>query len=179
MWAPGASGDVFDPFVAADWFQVPFRPKMRADEVESIGGSGGGSTLTNGDWQASLNDSGSLRVDNTDTEQNYFKLTSILNEDDTYGVLIDVDNQAGWTFLDNGNIQFPDGSIQTTAYTGGGDNSYTPEDTDHWNEPTVNTVQAALDELAARVTALQNFEIDGGNAYTPPQGELLIDGNGA
>jgi len=118
MWAPGASGDVFDPFVAADWFQVPFRPKMRADEVESIGGSGGGSTLTNGDWQASLNDSGSLRVDNTDTEQNYFKLTSILNEDDTYGVLIDVNNQAGWTFLDNGNIQFPDGSIQTTAYTG-------------------------------------------------------------
>ena len=62
---------------------------------------------------------------------------------------------------------------------GGGDNSYTPEDTDHWNDPAVNTVQEALDELAARVTALQNLEIDGGNAYTPPQGELLIDGNGA
>jgi hypothetical protein len=67
----------------------------------------------------------------------------------------------------------------TTVTIAGGDNSYTPEDTDNWNEPTINTVQAALDELAARVTALQNYEIDGGNAYTPPQGELLIDGNGA
>jgi hypothetical protein len=63
--------------------------------------------------------------------------------------------------------------------SGGGDSSYTPEETDHWNSPTVNTVQAALDELAAKVAALENFEIDGGNAYTPPEGELLIDGNGA
>jgi len=85
-----------------------------------------------------------------------------------------------WTFGTDGSITFPDNTVQTTAYTGGGgDNSYTPEDTDHWNEPTVNSVAAALDELAARVTALQNFEIDGGNAYTPPQGETIIDGNGA
>lgn len=62
---------------------------------------------------------------------------------------------------------------------GGGATSYTPDDTDNWEDPTVNTIAAALDELAARVTALQNFEIDGGNAYTPPEGELLIDGNGA
>jgi hypothetical protein len=62
---------------------------------------------------------------------------------------------------------------------GGGDNSYTPEEPDHWNSPTVNTVQAALDELAAKMAALENFEIDGGNAYTPAAGELLIDGNGA
>ena len=62
---------------------------------------------------------------------------------------------------------------------GGGDNSYTPEEPDYWDSPTVNTVQAALDELAAKVAALENFEIDGGNAYTPAAGELLIDGNGA
>jgi hypothetical protein len=56
--------------------------------------------------------------------------------------------------------------------------SYTPEDVDNWEEvPT--TMQIALNQLAARVTALQNFEIDGGNAYTPALGELLIDGNGA
>jgi hypothetical protein len=67
----------------------------------------------------------------------------------------------------------------TSVLGGSGDNSYTPEDTDNWNDPAVNTVQAALDELAARITALQNFEIDGGNAYTPPQGETIIDGNGA
>ncbi len=70
--------------------------------------------------------------------------------------------------------------ITTVTITGGGgDNSYTPEDPDHWNEPTVNTVAAALDELAARLTALQNYEIDGGNANTPAEAELLIDGNGA
>ncbi len=62
---------------------------------------------------------------------------------------------------------------------GGGDNSYTPEDPEHWNEPTVNNVAAALDELAARLTALQNYEIDGGNAFTPAAAELIIDGNGA
>jgi hypothetical protein len=68
-------------------------------------------------------------------------------------------------------------SWETVA--GGGTSSYTPDDTDNWNEPTINTIQAALDELAARVTAFENFEIDGGNAYTPAVGELLIDGYGA
>ena len=63
------------------------------------------------------------------------------------------------------------------TYADGG--SYTPDDAGLWNDPTVNTVQAALDELAAKVAALQNFEIDGGNANTPAAGELLIDGNGA
>ena len=60
---------------------------------------------------------------------------------------------------------------------GGDSNTYTPENTDHWNDPTVTSVAAALDELAARLTAIQNYEIDGGNAYTPAQAELLIDGN--
>jgi hypothetical protein len=58
------------------------------------------------------------------------------------------------------------------------DGMYVPANLLDWSgSPTVNTIQSALDELAARVTALQNYEIDGGNAYTPPQGELLIDGN--
>ena len=61
----------------------------------------------------------------------------------------------------------------------GGSTSYTPDNTDNWNEPTINTISAALDELAARLTAIQNFEYDGGNANTPELGELLIDGNGA
>jgi hypothetical protein len=72
---------------------------------------------------------------------------------------------------------FAYGSFGTTS--GADSVSYEPDDTDNWEDPTINTVQAALDELAARVTALQNFEIDGGNAYTPALGELLIDGNGA
>jgi hypothetical protein len=80
---------------------------------------------------------------------------------------------------ENITFDFVNNSLVINSTGSSGDNSYTPEDTDNWNEPAVNTVQAALDELAARVTALQNYEIDGGNAYTPPQGELLIDGNGA
>ena len=159
----------------ANTFSITATGELELNGSPFTSGSGNTDSLVNGNWQAYLNDSGSLRVDNADTEQNYFKLTSIHNENDTYGLMIDIDNQVGWTFLDNGNIQFPDSSIQTTAYTG----SYTPDDTDNWNEPTVNTIQAALDELAARVTALQNYEIDGGNAYTPPQGETIIDGNGA
>ncbi len=117
MWATTVS-NALDNFNAGDWIQIPFRPKMRAGVVENIGGSSG-NKLVNGDWEATLSNGGVLRVDNADTEQNYFKLTSIQNENDTYGLMIDVDNQAGWTFLDNGNIQFPDGTIQTTAYTGG------------------------------------------------------------
>jgi len=81
------------------------------------------------------------------------------------------------------NLELPEGAdivdSNGDSVLGGSNNSYTPEDTDNWNEPTINTVQAALDELAARLTALQNYEIDGGNAYTPPEGELIIDGNGA
>jgi hypothetical protein len=74
-----------------------------------------------------------------------------------------------WTFGPDGSLALPtNGTI-----------NYAPDDSDNWNSPTVNTIQAALDELAARITALQNFEIDGGNAYTPAAGELIIDGNGA
>jgi hypothetical protein len=57
---------------------------------------------------------------------------------------------------------------------------YTPADENNWAESAnINTIQAAIDELALRVTQLQNYEIDGGNAYTPDPGEFIIDGNGA
>jgi hypothetical protein len=64
-------------------------------------------------------------------------------------------------------------SVSNVSVSGG----YTPADPDNWDSPTVSTVAAALDELAARLTAIQNYEIDGGNAYTPAEAELLIDGN--
>ena len=87
----------------------------------------------------------------------------------------------GWTFGTDGDLTLPEGGdildSNGDSVLGGG--SYTPDDADNWDSPTVNTVAAALDELAARMTAFENFEIDGGNAYTPAFGELLIDGNGA
>lgn len=86
-----------------------------------------------------------------------------------------------WRFGTDGALTLPAGGdildSNGDSVLGGG--SYTPDDSDNWDSPTVNTVTAALDELAARVTALENFEIDGGNAYTPAAGELIIDGNGA
>jgi hypothetical protein len=85
-----------------------------------------------------------------------------------------------WHFDNNGDLNIPPGGTIRDAMTGDDRlRYYDPDDTDNWNEPAVNTIQAALDELAARVTAFENFEIDGGNAYTPALGELLIDGNGA
>ncbi len=87
-----------------------------------------------------------------------------------------------WTFGTDGDLTLPaNGDILDSngnSVLGGGSNSYTPDNEDNW-ETVPNNIQAALNELAARVTALQNYEIDGGNAFTPPQGELLIDGNGA
>ena len=86
-----------------------------------------------------------------------------------------------WTFGTDGDLTLPVGGdildSNGDSVLGGG--SYTPDDSGNWNDPTVNNVAAALDELAAKVAALENFEIDGGNAYTPAAGELIIDGNGA
>jgi hypothetical protein len=97
-----------------------FRLPVDGDILDSTGNSvlGSGSTLTNGDWTASLNDSGSLRLDNTDDEQNYFALTPIGNEDASYGLQIAIDNQAAWFFSNAGSITFPDDTVQTTAYIG-------------------------------------------------------------
>jgi hypothetical protein len=74
-----------------------------------------------------------------------------------------------WLFESDGKLTLPtNGTI-----------SYAPDDTDNWNVPAVNTISAALDELALRLTAVENFEIEGGNAYTLASTETIIDGNGA
>ena len=41
----GTESNPFTTFVSVDWTQIPFRPKMRAGEVETIGGGGGSSAL--------------------------------------------------------------------------------------------------------------------------------------
>lgn len=40
----GSAGDPFSPFVSSDWSTIPFRPKMRPKDVETLGGGGGGAT---------------------------------------------------------------------------------------------------------------------------------------
>ena len=63
MWAT----TVVDPLVtfnADDWTQIAFRPKMRAGEVENIGGGGSGDRLVNGDYEVVLDEDGALNLTN-------------------------------------------------------------------------------------------------------------------
>jgi hypothetical protein len=74
-----------------------------------------------------------------------------------------------WRFGTDGKLTLPtNGTI-----------SYAPDDTDNWNVPSINTISAALDELALRLKAVENIEIEGGNAYAMAGPELILDGNGA
>jgi hypothetical protein len=63
--------------------------------------------LDNGDYTALFGEDGWLRVRKLSTNQSYFNLVPTKNENNTYGVQIDIDNQAGWTFLDNGTLTLP------------------------------------------------------------------------
>ena len=122
-----------------------------------------------------------LTIWNTGDNSSQINLTA----NSSIQITVDWSNGGGkvFEFSSNGALRLPAGgdilNSSGQSVLGGGSNSYTPDDTDNWNDPTVNTIQAALDELAARVVAIQNFEIDGGNAYTPAAGETIIDGNGA
>jgi hypothetical protein len=78
----------------------------------TAGGGGGGSSLINGDWEVSLSNGGILRLDDTDAEQNHVKFVAVQNPayaGSTYGILLDVDNQVEWTFLNDGTLQLPEG----------------------------------------------------------------------
>jgi hypothetical protein len=99
-------------------------------------------------------------------------------------------DEDSWVWVDNDGAWIAT-KFSTTAYTWHFDNngkltlptngtiSYAPDDTDNWNAPAVNTLSAALDELALRLKAVENIEIEGGNAYAMAGPELIIDGNGA
>ena len=81
-----------------------------------------------------------------------------------------------------GDVLTFDGSVWVAGTLASGDattNTYTVGDVNNWDGTVINTVQQALDDLAARVAALQNYEIDGGNAFTNADAEINIDGNGA
>lgn len=49
----------FTNWVTGDWVQIPFRPKMRAGDVENVGG-GSGDRLVNGDHEVVLDENGNL-----------------------------------------------------------------------------------------------------------------------
>jgi hypothetical protein len=126
---------------------------------------------------------GDARIDIPDNNLAENSKALTISNSGAQGVKISTGGNADniWEFDNRGILRLPEGGdiINSSGQSVLGGGSYTPDDTDNWEDPAVNTVQAALDELAARMTAFENFEIDGGNAYTPAAGELLIDGNGA
>jgi hypothetical protein len=102
MYAYVGSSSASDrPLVLEDWIQIPFRPKMRAGEVENIGGGGGSSE------QIIYDEDVTNRVEvNADGAR--VRLNTQLAEED----------QTVWQFGTDGDLTFPDGTVQTTAYTG-------------------------------------------------------------
>ena len=67
------------------------------------------------------------------------------------------DSNKTWTFNNSGNIVFPDGTTQTTAFVSGSIGGYTPSTVGNWGTPTVTTISAALDELAQRTTTVESI----------------------
>ena len=68
------------------------------------------------------------------------------------------DSGKTWAFDNSGNIVFPDGTTQTTAYVSGSVGGYSPSNVGNWlGTPTVATYTEALDELASRTTTLESI----------------------
>ena len=151
MYAYIGAGNASDrPLVPEDWTTIPFRPKMRAGEVENIGGGGGADLgdLRIDTWGYPGNNpvrlthttpGESILIQSTDGGENNGRSSlrwHVRPEPDGEGSQysqVDVQNDgvwvknADWTgdggthywhFDNSGNLTFPDGSIQTTAYTG-------------------------------------------------------------
>ncbi len=159
MWATTVSG-AKDNFNAGDWTQIAFRPRIRAGEVENIGGGGSGDAIVDGDNSLTVDGSGNaifqgdgsgngvnrgLEWDygdanggvNSKVRQDFDGLTVRAytedggggptgeggGEGDGYSAPVNiVTNQDAdekvWQFDGAGNLTFPDGTVQTTAYTG-------------------------------------------------------------
>ena len=196
MYATNVVGAI-NNFNAGNWQQIPFRVEIKAEDTEYEDIFGGGADL--GDlviYDGAITTDGVSSIVIAPNGEGYGYITVPNDTSAVAGAATVIGNSRNggggvqiaaynntWTFGPDGDLTLPAGgdilNSNGDSVLGGGSTSYTPDDTDNWNEPTINTISAALDELAARVTALQNFEIDGGNANTPALGELLIDGNGA
>ncbi len=156
MWAttvPNAKTN----FNAGDWTQIAFRPKIRAGEVETIGGGGGGDLIVSGDNSLTIDDNGNavfqgadggegidrglvwdygasndgtdsmVRQDNDGLSVRAWTTGNgggpTGNSEDGSSAPVNIrtnqgENQKWWTFAGDGSLTFPDGTVQTTAYTG-------------------------------------------------------------
>jgi hypothetical protein len=136
-------GGVDYPWNPGDWEPIPFRVKIRAGEIETIGG-GGGSSITNEGETLSIRNDGEIVLDGPEggidrgirwkygadnngydsfirQDEAGFTIQSYaddLNADGTNIVLRTGDSNSIWKFKPTGGLEFPDGTTQTTAYTG-------------------------------------------------------------
>jgi hypothetical protein len=67
MWATTVA-DPYTSFNANDWTQIPFKPKLRAGEVENVGGTGGGSLTVGNGTSASFSNVTEILINGDITE---------------------------------------------------------------------------------------------------------------
>lgn len=156
---PLTGEDMFIYWTTGDWTTIPFRPKMRAGEIETIGGGGGsgnqlvetdegntfaltdtGDVVFDGEgpggvdrglvWQYGDNNNGinsMVRQDEGGITVRAYTTNGGTGagsgEDSGYSAPVNIvtgqnSNQKTWTFDGDGALTFPDGTVQTTAYTG-------------------------------------------------------------
>ena len=106
MYAYNGTDPDRTPFVPEDWIQIPFRPKMRAGDVESIGG--GGSILPPNTTFTDLYEDGGATIYNN---VGPIELYSNVGEGND-AVRVRVKGTGGdntWTFKSNGHLELPNG----------------------------------------------------------------------
>ncbi len=164
MWATTVA-DPYTNFNTNDWTQIPFRPKMRAGQVDNVGGSGGLTVITPEDFEVqdvttlaftgagvTVNkvddvttvdipggsaDLGDFTINNSTLSADSITIQTddgdITLESDS-DVFANIRNNGEFTISDRdgetfkfeptlGKLTFPDGTEQTTAYTGGNANT--------------------------------------------------------
>ena len=116
MWAttvPNAKTN----FNLNDWTQIAFRPKMRAGAVENVGGGGGIGNLSIGDNDESINSDNGLSFIDFNGNDDEILILGTNSQSNSVKVSLN-EGDKEWTFAPDGSLTFPDGTTQTTAYTG-------------------------------------------------------------
>jgi len=92
-----------------------------------------------------------IQLTATDNVNIYAQDNVIVESNGQTSIRTDVANaNHNFIFRADGDIEFPDSTIQSTAWTG----AYTPTTSSDWSNPAPTTIQEALDRIAAALTAL-------------------------
>lgn len=170
------SGSASDrPLVEQDWISIPFRPKMRPKDVETVGGGGGGAESLEDLSDISLNnvqDGQALVWNDSEEKWENQDINGGSSSSIEYGgsqvniptsdgpVLISVNEENSWQFQSGGQLIFPDGSIQTTAYTGDGQQYGYINKFTHSTNDNVDMEAVAMDSLGNSYVSYSYYDND-------------------